>query len=269
MTSMSLAMRDTAAMVRRDLRHSVRFPMMAVSGILVPVVFLLLFAGVFGRALHAGIGATAGSGRYIDYLAPGILVMTAGFSAETTALKVCTDFRQGIIDRFRTMAIARAAVLAGQAVGSLTRAMISAVLVVAVAVGLGFRSSASPVAWIAAVGVFAMLAFALTWLAVAFGLQASTPAGANGLSLLVAILPFVSSAFVPTATMPAGVRWFAQNQPFTPVITALRGLLTGGPIGPSAILAAAWCTGIALAGYLWALAVYNRGPGASPAALAR
>ena len=266
MSTMSLALRDSTTMLRRDLRHCVRFPMMTMSGILVPVIFLLLFAGVFGRALHAGIGAQApGAGSYIDYLTPGILVMTAGFAAETTALKVCTDFRLGIIDRFRTMAIARTAVLTGQVAGSLIRTMISSVLVVAVAVALGFRTGVSPAAWIASAGVFAMLAFALTWLAVAFGLMAKTPAGANGLSLLVAILPFVSSAFVPTAAMPAGVRWFAQNEPFTPVISTLRGLLNGGPIGHNAILAVAWCAGIALAGYLWARALYNRGPGGSPA----
>jgi ABC-2 type transport system permease protein len=264
---MSLALRDSGTMLRRDLRHAVRFPMMTMSGILVPVIFLLLFAGVFGRALHAGIGVQA-AGSYINYLTPGILVMTAGFAAETTALKVCSDFRLGIIDRFRTMAIARASVLTGQVGGSLIRTMISAVLVVAVAVGLGFRSGASPAAWIAAAGMFAMLAFALTWLTVAFGLQAKTPGGANGLALLVAILPFVSSAFVPTAAMPAGVRWFAQNEPFTPIIGTLRGLLTGGAIGHSAILGAVWCAGIALAGFVWARALYNRGPGGS-AALAR
>jgi ABC-2 type transport system permease protein len=265
MSSMSFALRDSATMLRRDLRHAVRFPMLTMSGILVSVIFLLLFAGVFGRALHAGIAAAAGAGSYIDYLTPGILVMTAGFSAESTALQVSSDFRLGIIDRFRTMAIFRAAVLIGQVCGSMIRTMISAVLVVAVAVGLGFRSAASPAAWIAAAAVFAMLAFALIWLTVAFGLQAKTPAGANGLSLLVAILPFVSSAFVPTAAMPAGVRWFAQNEPFTPVIGTLRGLLTGGPIGHNAILAVLWCAALALAGYLWALALYNRGPGGSPA----
>jgi ABC-2 type transport system permease protein len=269
MSTMSLALRDSATMLRRDLRHALRFPMLTMSGILVPVIFLLLFAGVFGRALHAGIGAVAGTGSYIDYLTPGILVMTAGFAAETTALKVSSDFRLGIIDRFRTMPIARASVLAGQVAGSLIRTMISAVLAVAVAVGLGFRSSASPAAWLAAAGVFALLAFALTWLTVAFGLVARTPAGANSLSLLVAILPFVSSAFVPTGAMPAGVRWFARSEPFTPVIGTLRGLLTGTAAGPgiahAAILAVAWCAGIALTGFLWARALYNRGPGSSPA----
>ena len=260
MSTVSLALRDSATMTRRDLRHSLRFPMMTISGMLVPVIFLLLFAGVFGHALSAGLGV--GPASYIDYLAPGILVMTAGFSAEATAVNVNMDFRLGIIDRFRTMAIARTSVLTGQVAGSLIRTMVTAVLVVAVAVGLGFRSGADAAAWIAAAGLFAALTFALTWLTVAFGLFAKTPGGANSLSLIPAILPFVSSAFVPTAAMPAGVRWFAENQPFTPIIDTMRGLLTGTAIGNSAIVAVAWCAVIALAGYLWARALYNRGPGA-------
>lgn len=266
MSSLSLALRDCATMLRRDVRHSLRYPAMTVSGISVPIIFLLLFAGVFGRALSAGLGARSmGAASYIDYLAPGILVMTAGFAAEATALKVCSDSSLGIIDRFRTMPIARMSVLAGQVAGSLIRTMISGVLIVAVALALGFRPTAGPAEWFAAAGVFGMLTVALTWLTVAFGLLAKTPAGANSLALLVAILPFVSSAFVPTGAMPAGVRWFAENQPFTSVIDTLRGLLTAAPIGDSAIVAAAWCAGIATAGYLWARALYNRGPATAPA----
>jgi ABC-2 type transport system permease protein len=263
MSTVSLALRDSATMLRRDLRHSLRFPMMTVSGMLVPVIFLLLFAGVFGHALSAGL--RVGSAGYIDYLAPGILVMTAGFSAEATAVNVNMDFRLGIIDRFRTMAIARTSVLTGQVAGSLIRTMLTAVFVVAVAAGLGFRSGADAAAWIAAAGLFAALTFALTWLTVAFGLFAKTPGGANSLSLIPAILPFVSSAFVPTGAMPAGVRWFAENQPFTPIIDTMRALLTGGAVGHDAIVAVAWCAVIALAGYLWARALYNRGPGGTPA----
>jgi ABC-2 type transport system permease protein len=264
MTALPVSVRDSATMLRRDVRHSVRFPMMTVSGILVPVIFMLLFAGVLGHALAAGLGGLAGTGSYIDYLAPGILVMTAGFAAESTAVSVCTDAQLGIIDRFRTMAIARTAVLTGQVAGSLIRTMISAVLVVGVALALGFRPVAGPAAWLAAAGLFALLTFALTWLTVAFGLLARTPGGANSLALLPAILPFVSSAFIPTGAMPGGVGWFAANQPFTPVIATLRGLLTGTPIGHSGILAVAWCAGIALAGYLWARALYRRGPARGP-----
>jgi ABC-2 type transport system permease protein len=227
----------------------------------VPIFLLLLFVGVFGNTLRAGLStALPAAGHYVDYLAPGIIVMTVGAAAAATAINVCMDAGEGIISRFRTMAITRTAVLTGQVLGSLIRTLISGVLVVAVAVALGFRTSASPVEWIAAGGLFAMITLALTWLTIAFGLQAKTPAGANSLSLIPQFLPFFSSAFVPTAAMPAGVAWFAQHQPFTPMITTLRGLLTGTPIGNSAVLAVAWCVLITAVGYLWARARYNRLP---------
>ncbi len=257
MSTLSYAVRDSATMLRRDVRHSLRFPLMTISGMLLPIALLLLFAGVFGHALGASSAAGA---SYIDYLAPGILVMTAGFAAEATAVNICTDMSGGIIPRLRTMAISRASVLTGQVLGSMIRTMISAVLVTAVAVLLGFRPSAGPVEWIAAAGVFAMLTLALTWLTVAFGLLAKTPAGANSLSLIPAFLPFLSSAFISTRSMSGGVRWFATNEPFTPIIDTLRGLLTGTGIGDSAVLATAWCVGLTLAGYFWARALYNRDP---------
>jgi ABC-2 type transport system permease protein len=261
MTMLSYAVRDSATMLRRDVRHALRFPMITISGMSVPVVLMLLFVGVFGHALRAGLGAAAPEGgRYIDYLAPGIVVMTVGAAAATTAVNVCQDMNEGIIARFRTMAISRTSVLTGQIMGSLIRTMISGALVVAVAIGLGFRPTATPLEWVAAAGVFAMLTLALTWLTVAFGLQAKTPAGANSLSLIPEFLPFISSAFVSPAVMPAGARWFAQHQPFTAVIETLRGLLTGTPIGTSAATAAFWCAGIAAVGYLWARARYNRNP---------
>ena len=253
--------RDSVTMLRRDLTHARRYPMLTVSSVAMPVLFLLLFAGVFGSTLRAGLGAAAtAGGQYIDYLTPGILVMTASASAESTAVAVSSDMTEGIISRFRTMPIARASVLTGMVLGSLVRMLASAALVTGVAFALGFRSSATGPQWIAAAGVFGLLGLALTWLATSFGLLAKTPAGANSLSLILVVLPFVSSAFVPTGSMPAGVRWFAQNQPFTPVIQTLRGLLTGTPIGSTAIVAAAWCAGIAAAGYLWARSRYDRGP---------
>jgi ABC-2 type transport system permease protein len=261
MSAFALAARDSATMLRRDVRHALRFPIMTISGMSVPVLFLLLFAGVFGHALSAGLGTARGT-AYIDYLAPGILVMTAGFAAEGTAISVCTDAKEGIFARFRTMAISRSSVLTGQVAGSMIRSLITAAAVVGVALLLGFRPAAGPLEWIAAAGVFAMLALALTWLTVAFGLLAKTPAGANSLSLLPAVLPFVSSAFIPTGAMSGGVRWFAQNEPFTPIIDTMRGLLTGTGIGNSAILAIAWCTGLTLVGFFWARALYNRRPAA-------
>jgi ABC-2 type transport system permease protein len=228
--STTYAMRDSATMLRRDIRHSLRYPIMAISGLMVPVFLLLLFVGVFGTTLRAGLGAaTPAGGRYIDYLAPGILVMTAGASAAATAINVCIDMNEGIIARFRTMAITRTSVLTGQVLSSLIRTLISGVLVVAVALGLGFRPTATPLEWLAAAGMFAMLTLALTWLAIAFGLQAKTPAGANSLSLIPQFLPFISSAFVPTASMPPGVRWFAEYQPFTPIINTLAGTLDEYP----------------------------------------
>ena len=259
MTTLTYAVRDSATMLRRDIRHAVRYPMVSLSGVTVPVLFLLLFAGVFGRTLRAGLSAVVPpGGGYIDYLTPGILLMTACSTAEITAVNVSTDMTEGIIARFRTMAIARASVLTGQVLGGLIRAMISAVLVVAVALALGFRPTATAIEWVAATALFALLAVAVTWLTVSFGLLAKTPAGANSLSLLVVVAPFISSAFVPTATMPAGVAWFARSQPFTPIIQTLRGLLTGTPIGNDAVLAVAWCAAIRVLGYLWARSLYNR-----------
>jgi ABC-2 type transport system permease protein len=261
MITLPYPLRDSATMVRRDIRHSLRYPMMTVGGIIAPVLFLALFAGVFGDTLRAGLGhAVRAGGHYVDYLTPGILLMTVSSSGQATAINVCTDMSEGIIARFRTMAIARTSVLTGQVLGSLIRTLVSGLLVVAVALALGFRPTAGPAEWLAALGMFVLLTLALTWLTVSFGLLAKTPAGANSLSLLLVILPFVSSAFVPADSMPAGVRWFAQNQPFTPIIETLRGLLTGTPIGHNAILAIAWCAGIAVVGYVWARALYARSP---------
>ncbi len=261
MSTVTLAVRDSATMFRRDLRRSLRYPATTISGILVPVLFLLLFDGVFGRALHAGLTAAAPhAGSYINYLAPGILVMTAASAAEFTALNVVTDMTEGIITRFRTMAVARAAVLSGQVAGTLVRSVISGAFVVAVAFGLGLRPTATPLEWIALTGVFAMVSLALSWVTVAFGLLARTPGGANSLALILVVLPFVSNAFVPAGSMPAGVRQFAAHQPFTPMTDTLRGLLTGTPIGGSAVTAVAWCAALSLAGYLGARARYGRLP---------
>jgi ABC-2 type transport system permease protein len=256
MTTLSLSARDATTMLRRDIRHALRYPLMTVSSFAMQVFFLLLFAGVFGKTLRAGIGG----GHYIDYLAPAMILMTACSTAEATAVNVSTDLAEGIITRFRTMAINQASVLTGQVLGGLLRSVVSAALLVGVALALGFRPTASPAAWVAAAAVFALVTLGLTWLTVSFGLLAKTPAGANSLSLLVVVLPFVSSAFVPTSTMPSGVRWFATNQPFTPVIGTLRGLLSGGPVGHDTLLAVVWGAGIAAAGFVWARRLYTRTP---------
>jgi ABC-2 type transport system permease protein len=261
MTSLAYALRDSKTMLHRDVRHSLRYPMLTVSGVAVPAFFLALFVGIFGKTLRAGTVPYVGpGGPYVDYLTPGILLMVVAGTAEVTAVSVCSDMGEGIINRFRTMAVSRLSVLTGQVLGSLIRTLVSAVFVVAIAVAMGFRSPASPAAWLATIGVFVLVTLALTWLAVAFGLYAKTPAGANSLALLLVVLPFVSSAFVPTASMPSGVRWFADYQPFTPVVQTLRGLLTGSGIGWEGLGAVAWCAAIAVAGYLSARRLYDRGP---------
>ena len=247
-------------MLRRDIRHSLRNLTMTLSGLLTPTILLALFVYVFGNTLDAGLGGVTHSGAYIDYVAPAIIIMTVGSGCATTAVNLCVDMAEGIITRFRTMAISRASVLTGQVFGSLIRTMMSIVLVLGIALLMGFRPTASLVDWIAAFGLIALFTFAVTWMAVVFGLVGKTPAGANSLSLIFLLLPFISSAFVRTESMPVGIRWFAEYQPFTPVIDTLRGLLLGTPIGNSAILAVAWCAGLALVGYLWARAIYNRDP---------
>jgi ABC-2 type transport system permease protein len=248
-------------MPRRNLRHALRYPSMTVSVVMMPIIMLLLFVEVFGGAMSSSLaGASKSGATYIDYLVPGILVMTVGSGSMPTAVAVCTDMTEGIVARFRTMAISRAAILTGHVVGSMIQTMVSVGLVIGVSVLMGFRPTAGPVRWIAAITVLALLTLALTWLAVALGLVTKTPEAASNVVMPLFLLPFISSAFVPLATMPSGVRWFARYQPFTSIIDTLRGLLMGAPIGSSAVIAIAWCVAIALAGYLWARTVFNRGP---------
>ena len=264
MSTLSLALRDNVTMLRRDVRHSLRRINMTLSGLLTPIIMLVLFNYVFGGAIGAGLGGVANGGSYINYLAPGIIIMTVGSGCATTAVNLVMDMNEGIITRFRTMAISRASVLTGQVLGSLIRTMISVGLVIGAALLMGFRPSASPVEWVLALGLTALFALALSWMGMAFGLVGKTPAAANSLSLIFQlILPPTSSAFVPLASMAVWIRWFAQHQPFTPVIDTLRGLLLGTPSGSDAMLAVGWCVVLALAGYLWARAAYNRAPAQS------
>ncbi|HVS05901.1 MAG TPA: ABC transporter permease [Candidatus Dormibacteraeota bacterium] len=252
------ALSDAATMLRRDFRHLRRYPVMTISGIVTPTVMLLLFVFVFGGAMSSGMG---GNASYVNYLVPGILLMTLGSGCAATAVGVNMDMTEGVVARFRIMAISRASVLTGRVVGSMIRTLIGVVLVIGVALIAGFRPTAGPVQWLAAFGFIALLTLALTWLAVALGMVAKSPEGANGSTLLLQFVgPFISSAFVRPETMPVGVRWFAENQPFTSMIETLRGLLLGTPIGNHAIVALAWCVAIALGGYLWARVSYNRDP---------
>jgi ABC-2 type transport system permease protein len=260
MTTLTVAAQDSATMLGRELKHTVRFPLMLVGSILVPVVFLLLFVYILGGPIGHGLGAAARGAPYVDFLVPGILMMTVAAGSGTTAINVCTDMTGGIVDRFRTMAVTRGALLAGHVGGSVVRTLVTIAVVTGVALLAGFRPHATVAGWFAVAGIVAAFAFALAWLAAALGLVAKTVAGANGSTLPIQfLLPFLSSAFVPAALMPAGVRWFTAHQPFTPVVDSLRALLTGAPAGSSAYLALAWSAAIALAGYLWARAAFRRG----------
>lgn len=258
MSTLSYATRDSVTMLRRNLLHTVRYPVTILVSLMVPAMLLLLFVGVFGGALGAGLAAAPAGGKYIDYVVPGILMMTVGYGASSTALAVNRDMTEGIITRLRTMAISRGSVLAGHVGGALIRTMVSAVLLVGVALAMGFRSGAGAKQWLAVAGLIALLTLALSWLAVAIGLAAANPEGTSGFTLLVQLLPFVSSAFVPTGSMSEAVRWFAHNQPFTPIIDTLRGLLMGTAIGHSGMIAVSWCVGLAVLGYVWARALFRR-----------
>ncbi|WP_420881428.1 ABC transporter permease [Rhodococcus sp. (in: high G+C Gram-positive bacteria)] len=259
MTTLSYAVTDSATMLRRNLRHMLRYPSMTVMLIGMPVVLLLLFVYVFGGTLGAGLGDPAGGrGTYVDYVTPGILLMTVASSAQGTAISVATDMTEGIIARFRTMAISRASVLTGHVVGSMIQTMFSLAVVTGVAVLVGFRPTAGPVEWIAAIGLLAAFTLAITWLSVALGLVSQSVETASNLPMFLILLPFLGSGFVPTDSMPTAVRWFAEYQPFSPVIETLRGLLLGAPIGANAALAAAWIVGIGLFGYVWAKRLFER-----------
>jgi ABC-2 type transport system permease protein len=261
MSAFAYAMTDSQTMLRRQMRHMIRYPSLTVMLVGMPIVFLLLFVYVFGGTLGAGLGGVAGGrSAYLEYVVPGILMMTIAGGAQGTAISVAMDMTEGIIARFRTMAISRASVLVGHVVGSLIQSMISMVVVLGVAVLIGFRPSAGPLGWIAAIGVLALTSFAVTWLSVAFGMVSKSVETASNIPMFLMLLPFLGSGFVPTDSMPAGVRWFAEYQPFTPIMETLRGLLMGTPIGNSGILAVAWCMAITLLGFVWSVRLYERNP---------
>ncbi|GAA2453463.1 ABC transporter permease [Actinomadura vinacea] len=265
MTALSHTLTDSATMLRRNLRHMQRYPSLTLMLLGMPVVFLLLFVYVFGGTMGAGMGGPSGGGRseYIDYVAPGIILMTIAAFAQGTAVSVAMDMTEGIVARFRTMAIARASVLTGHVIGAMLQTVLGLAVVLGVAVLIGYRPDASPVEWLAAAGVLMLFAFALTWLTVALGLAADSVETASNTPMPLMLLPFLSSGFVPTDSMPTGLRWFAEYQPFTPLIETVRGLLMGTPIGGSAAQTVAWCTGLTLVAYLWARKLYNRDPSAS------
>jgi ABC-2 type transport system permease protein len=262
MSTMSYALRDSTTMLRRNLRRSVRYPVSAAVGIGIPLVLLLLFVFVFGSTLGTGLGADVSGSRdaYLDYVTPGIVLLAIAGAAQGTAIAVAMDMQEGIVNRFRTMAIARVSVLTGHVLGAVLQTLVAIVVVIAVALLLGFSPNASALDWLLAGGLLTLVSLAITWLTVALGLVSKRVETASNLPMPLILLPFLGSGFVPTDTMPAGVQWFAEHQPFTPIMETLRGLLMGTPIGGSAVEAVAWSTAIGLGGYWWAKRLFNRDP---------
>jgi ABC-2 type transport system permease protein len=264
MTSIAYTVRDARTMLRRNLKHQLRYPSMTVLLVGMPIVFLLLFVYVLGGQLGAGLGPHDGRSAYLNYVVPGVLLATVAAAVQGTSIMVAMDMTGGIIDRFRTMAITRASVLTGHVLGSLIQTLAALAVLVGVAFGLGFHATAGPLAWLATVGVLALFAFGLIWLAVALGLAAKSVETASNTPMFLILLPFLGSGFVRTATMPAGLRQFSEYEPFSPVVDTVRGLLTGAAIGSHAIATVAWSVGIAAVSYLWATHLYNQRRAAEP-----
>jgi ABC-2 type transport system permease protein len=243
---------DTAVLLRRSLRHVLRSPDTIVTTAVTPVALLLLFVYVFGGAIDTGGAA------YVDYLLPGILLITVASGVSYTAYRLFTDVSSGIFERFQSMPIARSAVLWGHVLTSVVANLASLALVLVVATAIGFRSGAGVLAWGAVLGILVLFTLALTWLAVIPGLKATSVDGVSGFSYPLIFLPFISSAFVPTDGMPRPVRWFAEHQPVTPIVNAIRALLTEQPVGHDGWLAVAWCAGLLVVAHLLAMATYRR-----------
>ena len=227
---------DTTVLLERSLRHILRSPDTIITTAVTPIAMLLLFVYVFGGAIEV-------NGAYVDYLLPGILLITVASGIAYTAFRLFTDVSSGIFERFQSMPVARSAVLWGHVLTSVVANLVSLVLVVLVAVAMGFRTGAGLLSWLAVLGILVLFTLALTWLAVIPGLTAKTVDGVSGFSYPLIFLPFISSAFVPTAGMPAPVEWFAEHQPVTPIVNTIRNLFDEQPVGTDGWIAVAWCVG--------------------------
>jgi ABC-2 type transport system permease protein len=244
-------MSDVAAMTGRCVRVSLRQVDAMITALVLPVILMLMFVGLFGGAIDVGA-------PYVQYVVPGVIVLCAGFGSATTAVSVTQDLRLGMVDRLRAMDVGGRSILAGHVAASVLRNALTTVLVLAVAVAIGFRPHASVAGWAAVAGVLLAFMVAISWLAAAIGLLARSAEAANGFSFLVSFLPYPSAAFVPVATMPHWIQGFAGAQPVTRVVEALRGLLLGAPAGADIAGALAWCAGIAAVSVLLAGALFRR-----------
>ena len=243
---------DTNALLGRSLRHIMRSPDTIITTAVTPIAMLLMFVYVFGGAINTG------GGRYVDYLLPGLLLITVASGVAYTSLRLYTDISGGIFERFQSMPIARSAVLWGHVLTSLIANLISLVVVVLVALAIGFRSGAGIFAWLGVLGIIVLFTLALTWLAMIAGLAAKSPDGAGAFAYPLLFLPFVSSAFVLTAGMPGPVQWFAEHQPVTSIVNTLRNLYADRPLGNDLWTALAWCAGILVVAWALAARTYRR-----------
>ena len=243
---------DTATLLGRSLRHVLRSPDTIITTALTPIAMLLLFVYVFGGAINVG------DTTYVNYLLPGILLITIASGIAYTAFRLFLDRQGGILERLRSMPIARSAVLWAHVLTTLLATLAAMAIVIGAAVLIGFRSGAGVLAWLAVTGILALVTLSLTWLAVIPGLTATSVDGATGFSYPLIFLPFISSAFVPTAGMPGPVRWFAEHQPVTAIVETIRALLAERPVGDDIWIALAWCVGILLVAYAVATTTYRR-----------
>lgn len=244
-------MSNSTTMLGRNFKHTIRNPVAVFNAVLFPIVIMLMFVFVIGGAFDI-------AGNYIDYATPGMIVLAICYGLSATALAVNSDMTKGIINRFKVMDISRSAVLSAHVVATMLRSLIAIAGLIAVAFALGFRPDASFLDWLGVIGFIVLVSFATSWITVALGLAAKTPESAGLATVPLIMLPFLSSAIVPADTMKAGVRQFAEYQPFTPIIETLRGLLTGEPSASKAMIAVAWCVGIALVGYVWSLSTFKK-----------
>jgi ABC-2 type transport system permease protein len=246
------ALHDTGVLFGRSMRHILRSPDTIITVAIMPIMFMLLFVYVFGGAIQAG------TDNYVNYLLPGILLIAIASGIAYTAFRLFTDRQKGLFTRFHSMPVARSSVLWAHVLTSLISNAISVVLIILVAFIMGFRSSAGVLEWLEVAGILVLFTLALTWIAVIPGLTAKSVDGASAFSYPLIFLPFISSAFVPTATMPAVVRVFAENQPVTSIVDTVRSLLNSEPIGNEIWIALAWCVGITVVAYFFAMRAYRR-----------
>lgn len=243
---------DTGVLTGRTLRHVTRSVDTIITTVITPIAMMLMFVYVFGGAIDTG------PVQYIDYMLPGILLITIASGVAYTALRLFVDMKSGIFERFQSMPIARSGVLWAHVLTSLVANLISLVIVAGVALLMGFRSGAGMLAWLVVAGILLLFTLALTWIAVIAGLSAKSAEGGGAFSYPLIFLPFLSSAFVPTATMPGPLRWFAENQPVTSIVNTIRGLFAQQPVGDDIWIALAWCVGILVVAYVFAMVVYRR-----------